>query len=569
MATRIRPAVAAAGLVLALLATACSGAPSAATPTPTPAAAAQARETPVRVAAAKRADLASMLAYTGDVKAKAALNVVPKGTGRIDKLPVDLGSTVQVGDVIAELDREPAQLAVQQAEANVTAARSKLAQMQAGARPETVAQAEANARAARARVAALQQAARPEQVAQAQANLDGARQRVEALKNPRSEQVGQAEANVRSAEARLEALKKGPTPEQVRAAQIGVEQAKNALYGVQVQKDAACRGGGFACDAALAQALASEQAVKGAEQQLKILTAPPTDEAVAGAQAAVDAAREQATLARSPASPQDVAMAENQVRQAQAGLQLARNPVLASDLEAARAQAEAAEAAARLAAQPYTKPDLDAVEAQVVQAQAQLDLARTQLKELTVVAPVAGVVSDRFLVQGSVASPSTPIVAISSPEVEITFSVEEAQLGRIRPGQPATISLAALPGESLTGRVMLIAPTLDTRTRTAQVKVAPDGPALGKLRPGMFAQVTVESERKQGALVVPRAAVSSVGDPGVFVVDGGVARRVAVKLGAQDREQVEVLEGVKEGDRVVLDPADLRDGDRVAVVEGR
>ncbi|HEV8633792.1 MAG TPA: efflux RND transporter periplasmic adaptor subunit [Chloroflexota bacterium] len=568
MVTRIGRAPAAAGLLLALLATACSGAAPAAPPTP--AATPRGREIPVKVAVVTRADLASTLAYTGDVKAKSALNVVPKATGRIEKLPVDLGSTVQVGDVIAELDREQAELAVRQADANRTAARSKLAQLQAGARPEAVAQAEANARAARARVAALQQSGRPEQVAQALANLDSARQRLEALKHPRSEQVGQAEANVKAAEARLEALKKGATSEQVRAAEIAVEQAKNALYGVQVQKDAACgRGGGFQCDAAQAQALASEQAVKQAQQQLKILTAPPTDEAVAQAQAAVDAAREQANLARHPASPQDVAMAENQVRQAEAAVQLARNPVLASDLEAARAQAEASEAAARLAAQPYTKHDLEAAEASVDAAEAQLELARTQLKELTVVSPVAGVVSERFLVPGSIASPSTPIVAIASPEVEITFSVEESQLGRIQPGQPAKISLAALPGEPLSGRVQLIAPTLDTRTRTAQVKVAPDAAALGKLRPGMFAQVTVESERKQAALVVPRSAILPDGQPGVFVVDGGVARRVAVKLGTQERDRVEVVEGLKEGDQVVLDAVDLRDGDRVAVAADR
>jgi HlyD family secretion protein len=563
--TRIGPAATTA-LLLGLVASACTAGPSA--PAPAPAATA-AREVPVRVAAVKRGDLSTTLAYTGDVRSKAALNVVPKGTGRIVKLSVDLGSTVQVGDVIAELDKEQAQLAVQQAEASLAAARSKLAQMQAGARPEAVAQAEANARAARARVAALQQAGRPEQIAQAQANLDSARQRVAALQNPRPEQVGQAEANVKAAEARLEALKKGPTPEQVRAAEIGLEQAKNALYGVQTQKDAACgQGRGFRCDAAQAQARAAEEAVKQAEQQLAILKAPPTDEALAQAQAAVDAARQQAALARKPASSQDVATAENQVRQAEAALQLARNPVLASDLGAAQAQAEAAEAAARLAAQPFTKQEIEAAQANVAQAQAQVELARNQLGELTVVAPVAGVVSERFLVTGSIASPSTPIVAIASPEVEITFSVEESQLGRIQPGQPAKISLAALPGETLSGRVTLIAPTLDTRTRTAQVKVAPDADALGKLRPGMFAQVAVESERKQGALLVPRAALLPDGQTAVFVVDGGVARRVAVKLGAQDRDQVEVVEGLKEGDQVVLDPVDLRPGDRVAVAVG-
>src|SRR5206468_4721306 len=133
-----------------------------------------------------------------------------------------------------------------QTEAGLAAARARLATLQAGPRPETVAQAEAGARAARARVAALEQASRAEPIAQAQAGVDAARARLVGLRSPRPETVGQAEASVKAAEARLDGLKKGPTSEQVRSAEIAVEQAKNALYGVQTQKDGACgRGGGF------------------------------------------------------------------------------------------------------------------------------------------------------------------------------------------------------------------------------------------------------------------------------------------------------------------------------------
>jgi RND family efflux transporter MFP subunit len=565
--TRSRAALVALGLVGLALGACTTGAPAATTPT---AAAAQGeRAVTVRAVPVERTDLVSTANYTGDVRARSSLNVVPKGTGRVERLNVDLGSSVKAGDVIAELDKEQARLTLRQAEAGLAAARAKLGTLKAGPRPETVAQAEAGARAARARVAALEQASQAEKVAQAQAGVDAARAKLAGVQSPRPEAVGQADAAVKAAEARLEALKSGPTAEQIRSAEIGVEQAKNALYSVQVQKDAACGGGGFACEAAKRQAAAGEEAVKQAEQQLKILTAPPTAEALAQAEAGVEAARQQAALARRPASPEAVAQARNGVQQAEAALQLARQPVQPAEIAAARAQAEAAEAQARLAAQPYTKQDVEAAEAGVAQAEAQVELARTQVADLTVTAPVDGVVADRFLAVGAVTGPTVPIVSLASPEVEVTFAVEESALGRIQVGQTARIALPALGGEAVAGKVALIAPTLDNQTRTAQVKVQPDPDAIGKLRPGMFAQVTVESARRPDALVVPRSALLPGDAPSVFVVEGGHVRRAALKLGQQDRERVEVLEGLKDGDQVVIDAVDLREGAAVAVAAGR
>lgn len=555
----------AAAALLALAA--CSRPPSTA---PTPQATAV-KEVAVNAVPVKRVDITSNLSYTGDVKSQATLNIVPKVTGRIEKLLVDVGSTVKQGDVIAELEKDQQNLSVRQAEASLAAARARLANIQAGPRPEAVQQAQATARAARARVAALQQAAKPELVAQAQANVESAQQKLQQLKNPRPEQVASADDALKTAQAKLDALKKGPTPEQIRAAEIGVEQAKNGLYAVQTQKDAACRPANFLgpaeyqCQAAQKQAAAAEQAVKAAEQQLTILKSPPTAEALAQAQAAVDQAQAQANLARQPASDQDVAQAQNAVTAAQAALSLAQNPVLPSDVAGAVAAAEAAEAQARLAANPYTQQDVEAAQAQVDQAQAQLDLARTQLKELTVTAPVGGVVSDRQLVVGAVASPTTPIVAVAQTATEVDFNVEESQLGRLQPGQPATITVPAYPGEPIKGKVQLVAPTVDQRSRTGQVKVVPDADQLGKLKPGMFAQVTVEADKKQNALVVPRSAIVAGTPPQVFVVQNGVVKKVEVQTGVQDRDQVEVTSGLKDGDQVVLDAINLREGDHVAV----
>jgi HlyD family secretion protein len=548
---------------------ACTQAPA----TPVAPTATPVKQVAVNTAPAKRVDLVSTLSYTGDVRARQALNVVSKATGRVEKLNVDIGASVKTGDVIAELDKDQAQLSVRQAEASLAAARTRMAQIQAGARPEQVAQAEANARAARARVQALQQASRPEQVAQAQANVEAARQRVQAIQTPRQETVAQAEDAVNAAQAKLDALKKGPTQEQIRSGEIAIEQAKNALYAVQTTKDGFCMPDhgniSFQCQAAQKQAAAAEEAVKQAQQNLKVMMQGPTAEQVAQAQAAVDQVQQQLELARKPASDPDIAQAQNQVRAAEAQLSLARQPVLASDVEALRAQAEAAEAAAQLAANPYTEQDTKAAQAQVALAEAQLDLARNNVKELTVVSPVDGVVADRFLVVGSVAGPTTPIVSVTAAETEIQVSVEESQLGRLQPGETASITLPAYPGQTLTGRVTVVAPTVDQRSRTGLVKIVPQGDAVAKLKPGMFAQVNIETEKKPGALVIPKSAVLPGTPPSVVAVVDGVARKVAVELGVQDRDQVEVVSGLKDGDQVVLDAIDLRDGDRVAVASAR
>ena len=157
-----------------------------------------------------------------------------------------------------------------------------------------------------------------------------------------------------------------------------------------------------------------------------------------------------------------------------------------------------------------------------------------------------------------------PTTGTTTPGVDLVVRVVEPA-GEFRLGQTARVVTASLPGETLAATVGLVAPTVDPRTRTGSVRIAPSGDAAAKLRPGAAAQVTVESARKVGALVVPRAALGLDGRPHVLVVDRGVVRRVEVELGLQERDRVEVLRGLNDGDQVVLEAVELREGERVAV----
>ena len=93
----------------------------------------------VKAAVVKRGDLTSALSYTGDVRSRAQVAVVPEVTGRVEKLAVDVGTTVQAGDLLAELDTEALKAQQAQARAALGAAEARLAGMRRGARAEAVA----------------------------------------------------------------------------------------------------------------------------------------------------------------------------------------------------------------------------------------------------------------------------------------------------------------------------------------------------------------------------------------------------------------------------------------------
>lgn len=106
----------------------------------------------VSVAPVTRGAIQSVLSYSGNVQAKGQVNLVPKSSGRIGKLAVDVGDTIRAGDVIAQMESASARVQVQQAEATLAGAKAKLAIIKAGARPEDIAASEAAVRNAQARV---------------------------------------------------------------------------------------------------------------------------------------------------------------------------------------------------------------------------------------------------------------------------------------------------------------------------------------------------------------------------------------------------------------------------------
>ena len=126
------------------------------------------------------------------------------------------------------------------------------------------------------------------------------------------------------------------------------------------------------------------------------------------------------------------------------------------------------------------------------------------------------------------------------------------ELARVRPGQPVRIEHYAFENTTIMGKVLRLSPAMDATTHTFRAEVEVDnGDEL--LRPGMFIQATIVTDRHQDVAVVPRDAVTErAGRDVVFVIDGQRARRQEVSLGLGNDDWIEVVDGVSPGERVVI-----------------
>lgn len=173
---------------------------------------------------------------------------------------------------------------------------------------------------------------------------------------------------------------------------------------------------------------------------------------------------------------------------------------------------------------------------------------------LTVATPIGGVIQQLEVRAGmSVAAGQTLARINGLNTVWLDVAVPEAQAGMVRAGQSALASFAAFPGEAVGGRVAAILPETNPATRTLRVRVELPNRDL-RLKPGMTAQVRLESDGSQSALRVPTEAVIRTGKRALVMVaeDGGRYRPVEVSLGHEVGGDTVILAGLEEGQRIVV-----------------
>ena len=145
--------------------------------------------------------------------------------------------------------------------------------------------------------------------------------------------------------------------------------------------------------------------------------------------------------------------------------------------------------------------------------------------------------------------------------------VPEKEFRRLRPGQPAQVSVDAIPGKTFEASILRVSPVVDPETGTFKVTLAVTDPDK-RLKPGMFGRFQVIHERRENALLIPRMAViEDETQISVFVVEEGIARRRSIQTGYSRGEHVEITEGLSGDEAVVtLGQTGLKDGSEVSVV---
>ncbi len=173
---------------------------------------------------------------------------------------------------------------------------------------------------------------------------------------------------------------------------------------------------------------------------------------------------------------------------------------------------------------------------------------------LTLRSPVNGVVLEKTAVQGMRFTPGEALYRIADlSSVWLMVDVFEQDLGLVRPGQDAQITVNAYPGKVFRGKVTFVYPTVNPQTRTAQVRVELANPA-GLLKPAMYASVELAAGTREKALAIPASAVLNTGTRQVVLVELAEGRYEPrpVRLGGQSGDYVQVLEGLDEGEKVVV-----------------
>ena len=207
-------------------------------------------------------------------------------------------------------------------------------------------------------------------------------------------------------------------------------------------------------------------------------------------------------------------------------------------------------------------------QAQTDAAKARYDAALAQLSYSEIRSPIAGVIADRPLYAGEMASAGTPLLTVVNvSRVIARANVPVSQTALLRVGDNATIAQTE-SGIQLNGKVTVVSPAVDPNSTTVEVWVEAANPGE-KLKPGATVHVSMVAETIPNAIVIPAAALLPSDEGGVQVMVVGtdsVAHEKKVDLGAREPDKVQVLAGLKEGERVITGGGvGLDDGAKVRI----
>lgn len=310
---------------------------------------------------------------------------------------------------------------------------------------------------------------------------------------------------------------------------------------------------------------------------------------LAGAAASAKGAYEQAQANYETATasnlPEQITQAKGNLESAQAGFAAAQKlyqnsqnlyqqgALAGKQLDQARAGLVQAQTQLQSAEQTLQKLQSVGMKAQLKAAQGQLDAAKgtydnaaAQLSYSEIRSPIDGVVTDRPLFPGDMASAGTPLITVMNlSEVVARARVPAAEAATLKVGDKAEISVPD-GSKQVAGRVTVVSPAIDPNSTTVQVWAQARNPG-DELTPGSTVAVTMTARKVPDALVIPRAALLNDPDFGPYVMlidSASVAHRTKVESGIEQGDKVQITKGLKGGDLIVGEGAyALPDGTKV------
>ncbi|MEJ2470544.1 MAG: efflux RND transporter periplasmic adaptor subunit [Desulfuromonadales bacterium] len=238
-----------------------------------------------------------------------------------------------------------------------------------------------------------------------------------------------------------------------------------------------------------------------------------------------------------------------------------------AEVQLKQARRDLARESKLLAVEASTPVRVKTLEEQVQTREAAFREAQTILGYTEIKAPFAGTVTDKLVEVGDLAVPGTALLKLErDTALEVVIAVPETLSQDLSLGSRLPLTVPAA-GRSLEAQVSEISPTVDPDSRTTRVKLML--PEATGLRSGQFARVALVS-RQPTSLLIARNALRQMGQmQQVFVAEGDTARMRLVRTGAEYEERIEILSGLRTGERVILDPpANLHDGQPLVIADG-
>ena len=296
-----------------------------------------------------------------------------------------------------------------------------------------------------------------------------------------------------------------------------------------------------------AGAAESQAVLAQTEANLRSTTSAQIPEAIVKAQTDVDTAKQTEEAAKK--------LLDNREKLLQQGA-LARK--LVDDAQVAYAQAHGALLSAQehlRALQAVGKQEqIKTATSQVEAARSHLQSSQAQVSYSQIVSPISGVVADRPLYAGEMATPGTPLVTVMDiSKIIARANVPQNQSASVRVGQPATITQVDT-NQTVEGKVTVVSPATDPNSTTIQVWVQADNPGE-QLKPGTSVHVAIMTEVIKATPVVPIAAILPGEEGGtacLVITADNVAHRRPVKMGVREGDKVQILNGVRPGEEVVI-----------------